>query len=445
MHNHKKTQKIFCIGIGGIGLSALAQWHHDLGADVSGSNNESSMITEMLVNKNIDVVIGQDISMIPEDADLIIYSKAIPDADSGFSQEISQKFKNSAAIQSYPEALGDVTEKYTTIAVTGTHGKTTTTAMLSEILITAQKDPSVIIGSFMKQLNNSNYRTGSGELLVIEACEYAESFLNYSPQHIILTNIDDDHLDYYGSLENIQKAFREFIKKVPNDGVVVTDVTHPKISPILEDLNCQIIDYTQWMDRVGLLELPISGEYNIANAAAAYALAEYLNIAQKDIEQSLENHQGTWRRFEYMGEYGEKTPVYTDYAHHPTELRAFMKAFTEKYSNNVLFIFEPHLHARTREHFDDFVDIFSQNDPNIILLPVYAARDAGESTITRELYEKAKANRGNTEKIAHFESFDGVLAHVREQGEDFDAIATVGAGNVHILAQDIVRLSKKSD
>src|SRR3989339_324308 len=415
-----KIKKVFFIGIGGIGTSAIARMMHLAGKDVSGSDMSENELTNELKQLGINITIGQGFKLILPDTDLIVYTIAIPRYDPVLFQQV----KNSNILyKSYPEMLGLITANKYTIAVAGTHGKTTTTAMIAKILIDAKLDPSVIVGSLLNPLNfpgqkKSNLIVGQSEYFIVEACEYERSFLNIKPKLSVITNIEADHLDYYKDLEDIKSAFQQFTSQ------------SEKV----------IRDYTGYLNKVPKLKVP--GEHNRLDAAAAYAVAKVLNIKDDIIQKSLAEFSGTWRRLEKKAETEAGTIIYDDYAHHPTEIRASIEALRELYpisKKKITIVFQPHLYSRTKALFEDFAKCFKGAD-RIILLPIYFAREDKDGSISSGKLAEAICKNG--EKAIAFTDFE--LAENYLKGEIFDkneVFVTMGAGEAYKVADKVFNLT----
>ena len=415
-----KIKKVFFIGIGGIGTSAIARMMHLAGKDVSGSDMSENELTNELKQLGINITIGQGFKLILPDTDLIVYTIAIPRYDPVLFQQV----KNSNILyKSYPEMLGLITANKYTIAVAGTHGKTTTTAMIAKILIDAKLDPSVIVGSLLNPLNfpgqkKSNLIVGQSEYFIVEACEYERSFLNIKPKLSVITNIEADHLDYYKDLEDIKSAFQQFTSQ------------SEKV----------IRDYTGYLNKVPKLKVP--GEHNRLDAAAAYAVAKVLNIKDDIIQKSLAEFSGTWRRLEKRAETEAGTIIYDDYAHHPTEIRASIEALRELYpisKKKITIVFQPHLYSRTKALFEDFAKCFKGAD-RIILLPIYFAREDKDESISSGKLAEAICKNG--EKAIAFTDFE--LAENYLKGEIFDkneVFVTMGAGEAYKVADKVFNLT----
>ena len=362
--NLSKIKKVFFIGIGGIGISAIARMMLLEGKEVFGSDIGENQMTGELSKVGVKIYLGQKIELIPKDVNLIVYSIAIPKYDPKFFEELKNNFK--ILILSYPAILGIVTANKYTIAVAGTHGKTTTTAMIAKILIDAGRDPSVIVGSILKD-SKSNLVVGKSELFVVEACEYERSFLNIKPKILVITNIEADHLDCYKDLADIKDAFDKFLSQSENK--------------ITEQ------DYKKYLEKVSKLSVP--GEHNRMNAAVALAVADILKIPLNPARTTLAGFSGTWRRLELRGKTSQGTIVYDDYAHHPTEIKASIQGLRELYGEKKLtIVFQPHLYSRTKALFNDFAQSFKGAD-TVFILPIYFAREDPDSDISSEKLAEA--------------------------------------------------------
>lgn len=422
----EESKKIYCIGIGGVGLSALAQLFVDKGISVSGSDRSESPVTEMLSSQGVDVHIDEEIH-ISDDCDICVYSIAIDDnhPDRVRARELGIKE------MTYPEALGEVSKEYYTIAVAGTHGKTTTTGMIADILIDGGLEPTVIVGSMLKKYN-SNYIKGSGDILVVEACEYRESFLNLNPDMIVITNIDEDHLDYYKDLDHIKDSFKKFISKLDQKGTIVCDFCNDIVADVVSESLAHIEDYS-------LVTLPkspgVPGEHNIQNAKAAFAVSSLLSVPDNISGDSIASFESTWRRLEEKGRMDSGTLVIDDYAHHPTEVRATLSALKEKVGENMLVVvFQPHLYSRTKIFYKEFADALNIAD-SIVLLPIYAAREKEDKSISSEMI----ADLIEEDKVVLVDSLDSTVGKIKELGlSKDDIVVTMGAGDVYLVGEKLV-------
>jgi len=417
-------KNIYMVGIGGIGMSALAQLLKDQGAQVSGSDREDSPTTELLRRKGIEVTIGQKAENVPAETDLIIYTEAAwednPERMRG--KELSLKER------SYFEALGDVSAGKRTIAIAGTHGKTTTTGMLARILLYAGASPSAIVGSIVKDFG-SNYLAGKSDLLVVEACEYKRDFLTLSPEVLVVTNIELDHTDYYKDLADVQSAFRTLMEKAE---VIVTDATHKNIAPLLEGLAAQIIDYR--MEPPYETKLP--GEFNIDNARAAAAAARAIvpELADPDLRKSIASFEGTWRRFEYKGKTKKGADVYDDYAHHPTAVRKTLVELKKRAKGKIYVAFHPHLYSRTRDLLPDFATAFKDAD-RVVIAPIYPAREVDDGTISSAILAGKIQENGTDAKAG---TFTEIRKFFETEPAEGDIVMTMGAGDIYKVADQLI-------
>lgn len=408
----KEYKHVHCIGIGGIGLSALARYCHAHGARVTGSDNDMWPVMPALQKEGIIVHLDYNIAHIEEGTTLVIYTIATKENN----PELLAVKKRGITCMSYPEALGLLTQEYTTIAVCGTHGKTTTTAMLASMFKALGKSPTVIVGSLLSD-GGTNFIQGDSEYLIVEACEYKRSFLNYNPTHIVVTNIDADHLDYYKDLDDIKSAFQEFVDKLPENGTLITHADVELVTRA-KKINADYID-------THTIELAVLGEHNKRNAQLALALSDALGFDQTEARKGLLAFKGTWRRLEYKGLWHDIV-MYDDYGHHPTEIKATLQALREKYPHDkykVIAVFEPHLYSRTKEHLDDFAHSFIDADVACIL-PIYGAREVDDGTISsHDLVEK-------TQGAIYMETFDEIKKYVLSKPHYHTVLITIGAGSV---------------
>lgn len=421
-------RSIYMTGIGGIGMSALAQFFVHDGKKISGSDREDSPVTQMLAEKGIEIYIGHDQCNIPADCELLVYSDAVP--ESNVERVRAKEMKVSEL--SYFEALGEVSKNARTIAVAGTHGKTTTTGMLAKILQAAGKEPTAIVGSIVRDFK-SNFLAGSSDLFVIEACEYRDHLLKLSPEILVITNIELDHTDYFPNFETLQDTFRKAAEKIPSHGFIVADPHDPVIAAILKNVSARVVDFTH----ENVPELGLIGEFNRMNARAASAAARaaFPDIQQGSIDRALADFEGSWRRFEYKGETPGGALVYDDYAHHPTAIRKTIEAAREKFSGkDITVVFHPHLYSRTRDLFDSFAHALAKAD-YILLAPIYAARevDTGEVSSDKLASAIAKVN----ENVLSLPTFDAIRSELLSRAKEKDLIITMGAGDIYKVAEQI--------
>jgi len=415
--------KVHFIGIGGIGVSAIAKMMLCQKTKVTGSDVAKNIANQRIKKLGGKVFIGHKKSNLDKDTDIVVYSPAIQNNN----PELVKARQLKIPTYSYPEALGLISKDKYTIALSGTHGKTTTTAMLAEAMISAKKSPTVIIGSFLRK-QKDNFVPGKSKYFVVEACEYKKSFLKLHPDILIITNIDNDHLDYFKNLKNIQKAFSQLVSKVPANGYIMCNPKDPKVKPALKSAKAKIIDYTKQKK----LKLQVPGEHNIQNAQAVLAVGETLKIKA---EQSLKKYLGVWRRFEYKGKTKKGALIYDDYAHHPAEISATIKATREKFPKQKIFVvFQPHLYSRTKFLLNDFAQSFNQAD-QIIITDIYAAREKNDKSIhSKDLVEKI---RKYNPFVIYEPNFKKIAQDLKKQTSKNDIIMTLGAGDVYEIGEKL--------
>lgn len=433
-----QIKSIHFIGIGGIGISAIARMMIAEGKAVSGQDMQESEILGDLRKLGAKIKIGQSIENIPKGTDLVVYTIAIANFDHGLFQDLQNQAESGGVpIRSYPEMLSIVTRGKYTIAVSGTHGKTTTVGMTAHILKNAGLDPTVIIGSLMSD-SNSNFVAGESKYFVVEACEYRRSFLNINPNILVITNIDADHLDYYKDIEDIKKAFRELALKVPSDGFVVCNPTDEHMIDVVAGIDAKVVDYERFVDEE--LDLQMPGLHNKKNASAAYAVADLLGVGKEQIKGALASFEGTARRFEYKGDTKAGAKVYDDYAHHPREILASLQGFRELYPRSdgwkVIVVFQPHLFSRTKAFIDDFAQSFADAD-QVLLLPIYYAREEDDGSVSSAiLAEKISDSGVQAQAFADFPSTQKYLSESRL--DDHTIVITMGAGEAFVIGNSIL-------
>ncbi len=401
--------KIHFIGIGGIGVSALAQYYLEKGHEVSGSDLAASEVTDFLAKRGVKIMIGNKAENISTDFDLVIHTPAVKPDNPEYAAAKAAGIKT----QSYPEALGELTRQYETIAISGSHGKSTTTAMTALVLIAGGIDPTVIVGTKLKEFGGSNFCMGKSKYLVIEACEYDGSFLEYSPKIAVITNVDKEHLDYFKTFANVKKAFKDFAKKIPANGFLITE----KNLPVKEAKK---------------LKLQVPGKHNISNALAALAVGRVLGVKDAVAIKALNEFSGTWRRFETKK--SGKNIIVSDYGHHPTEVVATLKAAREKFGKKKIWlIFQPHQYQRTYYLFKDFVKLFRvAKIDHMIITDIYDVAGREEKTINKKVSAEIlvkKIKRGNIQYMP----LDAAEKFVRENIKRGEVLVIMGAGNVYKL------------
>lgn len=456
-----KYKNIHMIGIGGVSMSAVAETLKSWGHNVTGSDLHQSDITDKLNKHGIKTTIGHNLEDVKK-SDLVIYNSAISEED----PEIITAKENNIPLIGRGKVVGFLTKKYKeAICIAGTHGKTTTTSMISSIFLKAEKDPSIEVGAYLKQIDG-NYRIGKSDYFILESCEYKANFLNFFPNAAIILNIDNDHLDFYKTFENVVKAFQDFSKIV--DGILVTngddenclklkEFTKAKfVTYGIENENSDYVAQNIEFDDNGFayfnvykngtlfdkIHLSVTGKHNVLNALASIAIADYYNIDKNSIKDGLTDFTGASRRMEYKGETKNGARVFDDYAHHPTEILATANAVKNKKYNESWVIFEPHTYSRTKEHLKSFAEVLLNFD-NIILADIYAAREKDEFGISsKDLVDEINKNGKKAIYIPNGknenEKFDEIVKYVKEKAQKNDIIITLGAGTVTEIGPKLV-------
>lgn len=436
--------KIHFIGIGGIGLSALAQYYLEKGHSLSGSDLASSEMTDLLKEKGAKLLLGRHkAENLSKNADLVIYSPAV----TFDNPELKEAKKLGIKTQSYPEALGDLTKKCFTIAVSGTHGKSTTTAMISLVLIKAGLDPTVIIGTKLKEFGNTNFRAGESDYLIIEADEWQASFLNYWPKIIVLTNIEKEHLDYYKDLNHILRTYREYISHLPEDGILVANKDDKNIAKIIDNnflpVGKKLLYFNRGQKEANeirkILKLP--GEHNLYNALATLTVARILKIPDKVSLKTLSEYRGSWRRFEIIkGKVdGRKITIISDYGHHPTEIKSTLEAVRQKFpKQKVWCVYQPHQYQRTFYLFKEFVKVFSSVPvDNLIITDIYDVAGREERGVSVKISSKRLVESINKPGITYLTK-EKISPFLRENLKDGDVLIIMGAGDIYKLVNQLV-------
>jgi UDP-N-acetylmuramate--alanine ligase len=441
--------KIHFIGIGGIGISALAKYYLANGHEVLGSDLVSSEITEALKKSGAKIAIGpHKPENLPKDAKLIIYSPAV----NKFNPELKKAYKiqntkYKIQILSYPEAIGDLTKQHFTIAVSGTHGKSTTTAMLSLILIKAGLNPTVIIGTKLKEFGDTNFRMGGTpdtkykiqdtKYLLIEADEHFASFLNYWPKIIVLTNIDADHLDFYKNIGNIIKTFKEYSGHLPTEGFLVLNDDDKNSKKIISAKNkFQIKKFSLKQPEAGEIRkiLKIPGKHMVSDALAAMGAARILGVPDAVSLKALSEYNGAWRRFEII-----KIKPFTlisDYGHNPVKMLATLEGAREKYPNKKIWCFyQPHQYQRTYFLFKEFVKAFRQAPAdNIIITDIYDVAGREEKSIKQEVNSEKLAKAVKKPSVIYMPA-EKTVDYLKKNVKNGEVLIIMGAGDIYKLCE----------
>ena len=428
-------KKVHIIGVGGIGISGLARLFLHEGKEVWGSDRAASLITDALVEEGVVFSDSRGAHNITDDIDLVVYTEAIPEGDT----EREAASEKGIPMMNYFEALGMVANEYYLIAITGTHGKSTTTAMAIDVLEAASLDPTAIVGT-LRSKTKSNFRPGKSKYFVVEACEYRRDFLSLTPDVLAITNIEAEHLDYYKDFDDVKTSFGEFVTQVRDGGLVIADLKDPVAKEVVESATVSVVDYNEYLDP--MLGLKVPGLHQLQNAAIAKAIADRLSIDSSAATTALENFAGTWRRFEYKGEMETGALVYDDYAHHPTEIQATINSVRDLYPGKKLtIVFEPHLASRTEELFEDFIEALSRAD-RVLLLPIYDARkvesEHGASVTSEQLVDviedRIRKGEANATESHLKLSFDSVVTYLTENTTNDDVVFIMGAGPITQVA-----------
>ena len=419
--------RIYCSGIGGIGLSAYAAHMRSRGHEVFGSDRSDSALIQDLKLQGIGITLNQDGSGLPDAIDLLVYSEAIP----ATAPERALATKKGIRQISYFAALGELATGKTVIAVCGTHGKSSTTAMVAKVLIDAGMNPSVVVGTKLRELDGRNWRAGDLDLWVIEACEYRRSFLFLKPTTILITNADGDHFDAYKDLSDYESAFKEFIKKLPSDGVLIAHGGDAQVQSIIKKASRSSID----ADTQPMVALGTPGVHMRSNAQLVLALAEQLKIKPTLTKASLKDFRGTWRRMEVKGVTKDGVTVIDDYGHHPVEIKATLAAMREAYPNQrIVCVFQPHTHDRTLKLWDDFSKAFV--DAYLVLVTdVYDARpDTTKAVANPSDLSKAIAKNSKV-KTQFGGSLDQSYLALKKILTSGDVLVCLGAGDIPKLTE----------
>jgi UDP-N-acetylmuramate--alanine ligase len=441
------------IGIGGSGMSGLARIYKSSGSVVTGSDMNASHITEQLAAEGITFTIGHHQDNLPMVTELVVYSSAIPKDN----PERLKAFRSGIRQLSYPEAVGLLTRRYETVSVCGTHGKTTTGGMAAAAFIAAKSDPTVLMGSTTFELGDRNSRCGKGRHFILESCEHFRNFLHYEPKYAIVTNIELDHLDYYRDSHDYIGAFREFLSKIPREGLIVANGDDSGVLEALKGNKRRVILYGSGYDNdyriinralfykgkeIFKLNLGIPGIHNAYNASAVFALCHELNMDMSAAAKALLEYRGAGRRFQIMGSIG-KTLVIDDYAHHPTEIAATLHAVREKYGDGkkVTCVFQPHQYSRTRHFLEDFSEAFGRAD-HVIVPDIIRVRDSDEDvtlTSAQTLVERISSKHPS---VTASGDLDSTIVMLKKTSSDYDIIVTMGAGDVWKVAEALTSNQK---
>lgn len=442
--NFDAIKNIHFVGIGGIGMSGIAEILASRGVSVSGCDLKASAATDLLARRGIHVTIGHDPSHL-KGVDAIVVTSAVK----GKNAEVDAALQRGIQVIKRKEMLGSIANAKRSVGVAGTHGKTTTSAMIAVILEEAGFDPTILIGGMLRNIG-SNAKSGRGDLLVVEADEYDRTFHELHPQIAVVTNIEADHLEYYGTFEAIEESFETFVRG--SRGVVIGCIDDPAVARLLAKFPTSVIPYglseeaevratrIEFDERgssfevpgIGFFRLFVPGEHNVRNALAAITVADELGVSPQTAANALSKFLGVDRRFQILGEFAGAIIV-DDYAHHPTEIRATLDAARRGYPNRrVVALFQPHLYSRTRDFAREFGESLLVADVALVA-PIYAAREQPMEGVTSQLIADAAPG---VEFLQ--EDNDRIVALMRTRLRAGDLFITMGAGDVHQIAEALV-------
>lgn len=457
--NFQEPIHIHFIGIGGISMSGLAEILLKEGFRVSGSDRASSEMTERLISLGAHVMIGQKAENITDDVDLVVYTAAIHPENEEFQMAQTKQIP----MMTRACLLGQMMTNYKVpIAVSGTHGKTTTTSMISEVLMKADLDPTITVGGILDSIKG-NIRVGKSPVFITEACEYTNSFLEFFPNISVILNVEEDHMDFFQNIEEIRDSFNRFAKKLPEDGLLVINGDIEGFSEVTKGITCRVktfglqsdYDYSATNIQYNFLgngsydlvvngvpsfhvELSVPGEHNVVNSLSAIAVAFELGVEEEDIKAGLLAFGGTKRRFEYKGK-KDGVVVIDDYAHHPTEIKATLQS-VKNYPHKTLWcVFQPHTYTRTKAFLHDFAEALKEAD-RVILVDIYAAREKDPGDISSKDILDILCNEYHV-NATYQKSFEDVRNYLRSHCEEEDLILTMGAGDVVTIGEDFLTIS----
>ncbi len=428
-------------------MSGLAEILLQEGFPISGSDSRETPLTQKLVSLGARIYYGQRASNIQKDIDAVVYTAAIhPD-----NPELKAAVDQQIPTLTRAELLGQIMENYQqSVAVSGTHGKTTTTSMITDIFLEACCDPTVSVGGILKSING-NIRVGGSDYFLTEACEYTNSFFNFYPKYALILNIEEDHMDFFKDLADIRSSFRKFAENIPSFGTLFINEEIEDYQEIVKDLDCRIVTYgltpsaSYYADNItfntkgcgnftlihgntslGSISMNVPGQHNISNAVAACALALEMNLPFASVQAALAGFGGTARRFEHKGDLGGITIV-DDYAHHPTEITATLTAARNCTKNRIICVFQPHTYTRTKAFLTEFAQALSAAD-FVVLADIYAAREQNTIGITSKDLQKELQNLGKD--CYYFASFDEIENFLLKNCINGDLLITMGAGDI---------------
>lgn len=454
--NFEEPIHVHFIGIGGISMSGLAEILLEEGFTISGSDAKQSALTDSLAQKGATIYIGQKASNLSIRPALVVYTAAIREDNEEFKAAVDAGIP----MLSRAELLGQIMDNYEkSIAVAGTHGKTTTTSMISQILLVAKADPTISVGGILEAIGG-NIRVGGSEVFITEACEYTNSFLHFHPKYSIITSVEAEHLDFFKDIDDIRRSFHEFAGNTAHDGVLIINGQIAALDQITNNLSCSITTYglcenddfyaknitynnhacgtytlMHKTEDLGTVSLSVPGRHNVSNSLAAIALCLNLGLPLDVIKKGLLQFGGTKRRFEYKGTKNGIT-VIDDYAHHPTEVAATLTAARNYPHGRIICVFQPHTYSRTKAFLSDFARVLSMADI-VVLADIYAARE--KNTIGISSKDLLAELQKNGQESYYFPSFDEIEKFLSEKCINNDLLITMGAGDVYLIGEHLLQ------
>ena len=454
--NFEEPIHVHFIGIGGISMSGLTEILLEEGFTISGSDAKQSALTDSLAQKGATIYIGQKASNLSIRPALVVYTAAIREDNEEFKAAVDAGIP----MLSRAELLGQIMDNYEkSIAVAGTHGKTTTTSMISQILLVAKADPTISVGGILEAIGG-NIRVGGSEVFITEACEYTNSFLHFHPKYSIITSVEAEHLDFFKDIDDIRRSFHEFAGNTAHDGVLIINGQIAALDQITNNLSCSVTTYglcenddfyaknityndhacgtytlMHKTEDLGTVSLSVPGRHNVSNSLAAIALCLNLGLPLDVIKKGLLQFGGTKRRFEYKGTKNGIT-VIDDYAHHPTEVAATLTAARNYPHGRIICVFQPHTYSRTKAFLSDFARVLSMADI-VVLADIYAARE--KNTIGISSKDLLAELQKNGQESYYFPSFDEIEKFLSEKCINNDLLITMGAGDVYLIGEHLLQ------
>lgn len=425
-------KRLHLIGVGGSGMSSLAQLLLAEGKVITGSDLKMSPVAEQLASRGVKIFVGQGVDMIPEKVDAIVYSAAIPELDPIFFKAIKKK---QIPLFEYHEAVGAYANGKHVVAIAGTHGKTTTTAMIAAITRRAGLSASALVGGVMAD-TGSGVEVGTSDIFIVEADEYQSGFLHLTPSVLVITNIDHDHVNYFPDFTSVQRVFKKLVRRVEKTGVIVCDPSDPHVVPVLDGAVQPVVDYTS----VSLegVSLRLFGDHNRKNAQCALAVAGVLGVSLPDAHEALRTFSGTGRRFEYKGTTASGAVVYDDYAHNPQKVAAAIAGAREAFPDKRLtVIFQPHLYSRTKEFLQEFAVSVAAAD-KIFVTDIYAAREKPDLSISAQ--DVVRAAKQYNRDTVYAPDVAALVSELLGNVSNADVVMTIGAGDVYRIADMLVHI-----